>query len=149
MSTSHRPQLESRSGAKAAGYTSTSIEHARLIPGHKTIKYRDSVTESTRLESDDKTTGEGEKQKDRKIQSTLEGTYNTDTQEINKSLTRPSKEKHTKYSVNKPEPTKKGWRSSTTFSRNRKDNSKEKKEGYVNNITKSAYHQEFMRKITK
>lgn len=40
MTTSHRPQLEARSGAKAAAYTPTGIEHARLLPGHTTLKYR-------------------------------------------------------------------------------------------------------------
>ena len=40
MTTAHRPQLEARSGAKGAGYIPTSTEHARLIQGHKKIKYR-------------------------------------------------------------------------------------------------------------
>ena len=40
MTTAHRPQLEARSGAKGAGYVPTSTEHARLIQGHKKIKYR-------------------------------------------------------------------------------------------------------------
>ncbi|SCV04589.1 LAMI_0H17348g1_1 [Lachancea mirantina] len=39
MTTSHRPQLEARNGAKKDG-SSTSIRHARLLPGHLKIKYR-------------------------------------------------------------------------------------------------------------
>lgn len=44
MTTSHRPQLEARSGAKVSRYVPTSTEHARLLPGHTKIKYRDPVT---------------------------------------------------------------------------------------------------------
>lgn len=43
MTTSHRPQLEARSGAKVSRYVPTSTEHARLLPGHKKIKYRDQI----------------------------------------------------------------------------------------------------------
>lgn len=149
MSTSHRPQLESRSGAKAAGYTSTSIEHARLLPGHKTIKYRETVAKPVRSESNDKFIAEYEKPKGDNEKSPREDMSKIEKQETATSLTKLSKERQTKFSVNKPEPSKKGWRSGTAFSRNRNDKSKEKKEEYVNNLTKSAYHQDFMRKITK
>ncbi|AGO13704.1 AaceriAGL168Wp [[Ashbya] aceris (nom. inval.)] len=43
MTTSHRPQLEARSGAKsgvAGEYVPTGVEHARLLPGHRTVKRR-------------------------------------------------------------------------------------------------------------
>ncbi|CEP61407.1 U2-type spliceosomal complex subunit CWC15 LALA0_S03e02168g [Lachancea lanzarotensis] len=39
MTTSHRPQLEARNGAKGS-YVPTSIQHARLLPGHTKLKYR-------------------------------------------------------------------------------------------------------------
>ncbi|CCH62403.1 hypothetical protein TBLA_0H01150 [Henningerozyma blattae CBS 6284] len=38
MTTAHRPQLEARSGAK--NITPTNTQHARLLPGHKTLKKR-------------------------------------------------------------------------------------------------------------
>ena len=44
MTTSHRPQLEARSGAKVSRYVPTSTEHARLLPSHMRIKYRKAGT---------------------------------------------------------------------------------------------------------
>lgn len=149
MSTSHRPQLESRSGAKAAGYTSTSIEHSRSLPGHKTIKYRESEPDLIRSEDGDKITVADENPKQKKTEDTDKKVVETNEQDTTKSLAKTSKEQMAKYSVSKPVPQSKGWRSSTTFSRNKKDTSKGKKDEYVNNITKSSYHQDFMRKITK
>ncbi|KAG0664189.1 complexed with cef1p [Maudiozyma exigua] len=149
MSTSHRPQLESRSGAKAAGYTSTSIEHARSLPGHKTIKYRVTEPDVIRSEDEDKIMIADENQKHKNTEDTVKKVVETNEQDTTKSLIKISKEQRAKYSVSKPVPKNKGWRSSTTFSRNRNDKSKGEKDEYVNNITKSSYHQDFIRKITK
>ncbi|AET39294.1 U2-type spliceosomal complex subunit CWC15 Ecym_4227 [Eremothecium cymbalariae DBVPG len=43
MTTSHRPQLEARSGSRSHGnsqYVPTKLEHARLLPGHTKLKRR-------------------------------------------------------------------------------------------------------------
>ncbi|CAB4255669.1 similar to Saccharomyces cerevisiae YDR163W CWC15 Non-essential protein involved in pre-mRNA splicing, component of a complex containing Cef1p [Maudiozyma barnettii] len=169
MSTSHRPQLEARSGAKAAGYSSTSIEHARLQPGHKSLKYRDHIRDSIQSSSN--------KESDSTItvtNSSLNPNENRgmdlDTEEVNRDKN-SSKVKDNKKSLNqefkhlkdaqveggnnsgnsqsKPKinKIKKGWRSGTTFSRTKNDKNKKGKDDYVNNITKSTYHQDFMKKI--
>ncbi|SMN21074.1 similar to Saccharomyces cerevisiae YDR163W CWC15 Non-essential protein involved in pre-mRNA splicing, component of a complex containing Cef1p [Maudiozyma saulgeensis] len=163
MSTSHRPQLEARSGAKAAGYSSTSIEHARLQPGHKTLKYRQHIADEIPLSSNDKSNNTIVEES-RKVES-HNGSDNLG-KEIAKVITDKElllrefkhekgnhikKEKDFDSIQNNPQSNqiKKGWRSKTTFSRRKNGKNDEDKDGYVNNITKSTYHQDFMKKIVK
>ncbi|CUS24082.1 LAQU0S13e02872g1_1 [Lachancea quebecensis] len=53
MTTSHRPQLEARNGAKGS-YVPTSTQHARLLPGHTKLKYRKRKLTDSDLEEQDK-----------------------------------------------------------------------------------------------
>lgn len=51
MTTAHRPQLEARRGGKFQDYVPTSIEHARLLPGHKEMKERKPKSSTAKQES--------------------------------------------------------------------------------------------------
>ncbi|KAM3160912.1 Pre-mRNA-splicing factor CWC15 [Lachancea thermotolerans] len=53
MTTSHRPQIEARNGAKGS-YVPTSTQHARLLPGHTKLKYRKRKLAENDLEEQDK-----------------------------------------------------------------------------------------------
>ncbi|KAH3902000.1 U2-type spliceosomal complex subunit CWC15 SCDLUD_001788 [Saccharomycodes ludwigii] len=47
MTTSHKAQLEARNGAKNHNdLTATNIQHARLLPSHKKLKYRKHTSEN-------------------------------------------------------------------------------------------------------
>ena len=182
MTTSHRPQLEARSGAKAAGYTPTSTEHARLLPGHKTVKYRS----SNKVASTEKNYLDYEREKvnglkDKVIENNEEESEEEDIEEeeeeeeeeedddddelLQQELDRLKKKRfeeetlldreHEEEEVSEPKLKRKSWRQGTTFSRNRvskTSNSTVKQDTsktYINNITKSDYHQEFMKKFIR
>ncbi|EJS42331.1 cwc15p [Saccharomyces arboricola H-6] len=171
MTTSHRPQLEARSGAKAAAYTPTSIEHARLLPGHTTLKYRKS--------KQDVKSKEGFTQDERSGDEYIETTQLTDGKraavENGDDGENDPKEflqelpiiQETKL-ANQTEPqqneqteernsSKRSWRKSTAFGHHKvskrssiKDNgAKNPVSGYVNDMTKSEYHQQFLHKHIK
>ncbi|CCE61228.1 hypothetical protein TPHA_0A01450 [Tetrapisispora phaffii CBS 4417] len=186
MTTSHRPQLEARSGAKSAAYVPTSIQHASLLPGHLDIKYRNtkpfdkelrkSDTKESRDQFELENTERGDQEKvlkevdisenelgssedDLDDEETLEnelralkkdkvkGDDTSDTAKTSIDL----KDKNNDSDTKTP---KKSWRNSTTFNRNKgkvkksqHDQSASSK--YVNDLTKSDYHQEFLKKFIK
>lgn len=176
MTTSHRPQLEARSGAKAAAYTPTATEHARLLPGHKTIKYRvgRKKTDSESLQERDisvkykKTEDEGEQDRESVIDEGDDdhehnNVIGEDESENNNSLTTDETSEITKMNevahvlqvehsdVKKVK--KKNWRNNTTFSRRRK-HEEAGKDGsiisdYVNNMTSSEHHEKFLKKFVR
>lgn len=174
MTTSHRPQLEARSGAKAAGYTPTSTEHARLLPGHRSIKYRsrkrqrnylkgddtednkaeDDVDDENKNEDEDSDEEEEEEEDDRDaLLLQLEKLKESqDSTEVKKEDITDSEVLRTSSDIS-PEKDKKSWRRSTTFSRkriNKADKGKTKhKSEYINDITKSNYHQDFLHKFVR
>lgn len=214
MTTSHRPQLEARSGAKGSRYVPTSTEHARLLPGHKKIKYRDPITikgkdkakhnigkdindnigpivsEKNYLEN----TGLNDLKKvlsikDVDTQDTSDMSSNSssssdnysddedDEEEEMKQLQKelallkqkqlPKEKKEELYLEEDNKDVKmpisqfkrKSWRQGTTFSRDKtkiskrpnqsSTNDRNKSKNYINNITQSVYHQEFMKKFVK
>ncbi|CAL9731365.1 pre-mRNA-splicing factor Cwc15p [Monosporozyma unispora] len=168
MTTSHRPQLEARSGAKAAGYTPTSTEHARLLPGHKKVKYRspnkavtveknyleedNGLEQSKEVESHDEEEEDSENDsEDELLQQELDRLKNKRLEE--EKITNEEQED---VKISEHRMKKKSWRQGTTFSRNKvsKDSKqvlkkKDRTNNYTNNITQSDYHQEFMKKFIK
>ncbi|CAL9737136.1 pre-mRNA-splicing factor Cwc15p [Monosporozyma servazzii] len=178
MTTSHRPQLEARSGAKAAGYTPTSTEHARLLPGHKTVKYRSSnkvsSTEKNYLDYErekvnalkDKVTENNEEEgEEEEIEEEEEEEDDDDDELLQRELDRLKNKRleeeaflvreHEEEQVSEPKLKRKSWRQGTTFSRNKVSKTsnstvkQDKSKTYINNITKSDYHQEFMKKFIR
>lgn len=173
MTTSHRPQLEARSGAKAAGYTPTSTEHARLLPGHKTVKYRS----SGKVVNSEKNYLEDEKEKMEMLKGELsendeeeesekeEDDDDEDDELLQQELDRLKKKRLEEEALSnkdqedeklsEPKMKRKSWRQGTTFSRNKVSKTssqavkQDKSKNYINNITKSDYHQEFMKKFIK
>lgn len=181
MTTSHRPQLEARSGAKAAGYTPTETEHARLLPGHKKIKYRQQRGENKKVAREKdylgnngkvKTVTEDTKEREEDVSSEGEEWSDDDEellkQELERLKTKRLEEEQTSHvdevgqsleeKEEKPPVAKlmrKSWRQGTTFSRNKickkstHSETLQDVKNYTNNITKSDYHQEFMKKFIK
>ncbi|CCK68169.1 U2-type spliceosomal complex subunit CWC15 KNAG_0A05010 [Huiozyma naganishii CBS 8797] len=189
MTTSHRPQLEARSGAKAANYVPTSTEHARLLPGHKTVKYRSS--NRAKLESkskndprspkethsvsnsvdSDEESGDPEAEADGLLDEEEEDSEDEDSEDEKEQFRQElirlrqrqanitDNKQRTSTRINtdaegESDTKKAGWRSKTVFGR-KKSNSSNKKvtktenAGYVNNMTKSNYHQNFLDKYVK
>ena len=172
MTTSHRPQLEARSGAKAAAYTPTGIEHARLLPGHTTLKYR-KFKEEENLRANCA-------QEDRSNDKSLEeAVVNEEKQDVvgSGNLQETRSEKDQKDSLpellvtqkNKVEDkaelegneqlkggnsSRRSWRKGTAFGRHKvtketnikEHATKKSASGYINDMTKSEYHQEFLHK---
>lgn len=175
MTTSHRPQLEARSGAKTAGYTPTSTEHARLVTGHKKVKYRsgrlnknhpdDEETEKNYLE--DELLHTNDDQSNDLVEESEDESSDDEVmllQELNRLKQQRKETEEEAEEVNQnlkpvvtdqdePKKPKKSWRQGTTFSRNTTKKSENKvsksHHNYTNNITKSDYHQEFMKKFVK
>lgn len=217
MTTSHRPQLEARSGAKVSRYVPTSTEHARLLPSHMKIKYRNAGT----LRSKDNTNYNVDKDNDNSnIESVIqERNYLEDTElddlkkvlsvqneDINNISDKNSnsssheddqsadegeddeedemeqlqkeldlikqqrlkeKKKEEQYLKEDDKDVKipisqlkrKSWRQGTTFSRDKSKiskrsdqtstNDRNKNKNYINNITQSSYHKEFMKKFVR
>lgn len=192
MTTSHRPQLEARSGAKAAAYVPTSTQHASLLPGHKKLKYRKGrdeqessyesqkdyafgdeggesyqnmlvkqqvemdqerrQAEEDKEEVEDEEEYEGEEE-DSDDQEVLLQELNKIRRERMMRKVREEQNQHNSIDLARV-PTHRStsdWRN-TTFGRNRVSKqkpSKVKGEGYVNEMTKTAYHEDFMRRFVK
>lgn len=165
MSTSHRPQLEARSGAKAAGYTGTAIEHARKLPGHKSVKYRvQKVDKEMSGRSSDEKKGADDQDNTAESEGSDESEEEDETERLLLELeslqgkegdvkpAQTSDEKDTAAETTIPAKKKAGWRSGNTFSRGKvakSAGSEKKSEKYINNIIKSDYHQDFINKIVK
>lgn len=174
MTTSHRPQLEARSGAKAASYVPTSTQHARLLPGHKKLKYRKSKNVPGPLEEDqekgeaDEKEGDKEDEKEDEEESDDAGDDEEEEddqeallQELNnirqERMVKKVRDEQQQEQRNTTDLTRipaktstSGWRK-TTFGRNKvsKNKSDVTAPGYVNDMTKTAYHEEFIRRFTK
>lgn len=198
MTTSHRAQLEARSGAKSAAYVPTGTQHARLLPGHTKLKYRGSKqkgpVQPTESEAEDdqgsadrgivglevaNIVGEGEV-----VGDDLEEEGFTDgleeegsdedqealLQELNKirqerMVARLRKEQDEEVDgsnrnishVLPVAQAKAGWRSNTTFGRNRASRMPSNQsegvvkgsKGFSNDLSKSEYHQDFLRRFIK
>ncbi|CCD26976.1 U2-type spliceosomal complex subunit CWC15 NDAI_0J00840 [Naumovozyma dairenensis CBS 421] len=179
MTTSHRPQLEARNGGKSAAYTPTSIQHARLLPGHKTLKIRSNTKKKVDSSEQEKDYGIRSKvnedgfvdarnlyvenvknsgadgEKDGNTQTNL--TIESDGSRIGSTMLPPQDKKEEMINSTVPSgdvpagPVKvDAWRTKTTFSRKKVVKSTEnKKRTYVNNLTKSKYHQDFLHKFVK
>ncbi|QLQ82352.1 hypothetical protein HG537_0H01130 [Torulaspora globosa] len=175
MTTSHRPQLEARSGAKSAAYVPTGTQHARLVPGHTKLKLRNGKTGS-KAEIDDEQSSEvqagspGDGSANEPAEEEEDDEEEDDEQEaLLQELNRIRQERRAAESSQKDEPVVKveetvseltsvadngqNWRKSTTFGRNRvrKASSTQGSNGteYQNDLLKSKYHQEFMRRYVK
>lgn len=187
MTTSHRPQLEARNGAKNIEYIPTSTQHARLLPGHKEVKYRNTKkrvlnrkvesTPSEEAKKRIKITGAEECSKDEEIQATdssdeyeeeeeesedeealLEEWNKVKQERLDKKLREQRAEITAAQNEEVTKPQKLGgWRSNTVFGRKGtvnqsvsiSENNSNGKGKYVNNITQSEYHKEFIRKHVK
>lgn len=193
MTTSHRPQLEARNGAKNVEYVPTSTQHARLLPGHKEVKYRNRkrmVTDTLGKDTDTKKkrARKFEMEKDaaagvvneEEAEEELQGTNSSDEydeeedesedeeallEELNmvrqERMANKSEQQVLSSSKELPKQRKQGgWRSDSVFGRKSetkgKDTSssshtgsKNKTEKYVNDLTKSDYHKEFLRNFVK
>ncbi|CAI1828894.1 hypothetical protein SEUBUCD646_0B02850 [Saccharomyces eubayanus] len=172
MTTSHRPQLEARSGAKAAAYTPTSIEHARLLPGHTKLKYRkfkqdikckescsqgegssDGSVDERQINEDEQDDVEDEnlEESEDDQEDLLKELAKIQEAKLDKKIRLQQKEKI------EEQPSKRSWRQSTAFGRHKitkitnsnDDGAKNPLSGYVNDMTKSKYHQEFLHKNIK
>ncbi|CCF56883.1 hypothetical protein KAFR_0B05870 [Kazachstania africana CBS 2517] len=176
MTTSHRPQLEARSGAKSAGYTPTSIEHARLLPGHTTLKYRTSEKRNDGNKQHHVDVGTNENMRAEEITdlSAEEGEYNDaessdqdsdDDQEalrreLDQIRKRKSKQSKVKATAEVSETLtssvtsqRTGWRSKvlpTKKNVNKKvSNNNTKGKSYINDLSRSDYHKDFLNKFVK
>lgn len=180
MTTSHRPQLEARSGAKGASYVPTGTQHARLLPGHTRMKLRSKkascdkeigggdgaeVEQQARVESaDDEAIEEGEEEKESEEED------DDDQEALLQELNKIRQERMAAKSNHKgddavkiedglrqvlPMPSQeRSWRKSTTFGRNRVGKTASTKSSdsngeYKNDISRSKYHQDFMRRYVK
>ncbi|GCF00870.1 complexed with cef1p [Zygosaccharomyces mellis] len=174
MTTSHRPQLEARSGAKAASYVPTSTQHARLLPGHKTLKYRKNKNnqgpmryqplgtqevrqqEKDTIKDDDGRNDNDEEEDDddddEDDQEALLQELNNIRQKRMVEKIRNEQRQQSEMDLTRiPTPkTTSGWRK-TTFGRDRVSKRKQvdKAPEYVNDMTKTAYHEEFIRRFIK
>lgn len=173
MTTSHRPQLEARSGAKAASYVPTSTQHARLLPGHKKLKYRKSKDEQEVVkdgqawrkekkqimdedEEDESEEDEGEEEEEveeeeeEENQEALLQELNNIRQERMIEKIRNEQKERSEMELTRTPATTSGWRK-TTFGRNRVSKRKpdNKAPEYVNDMTKTAYHEGFIRRFIK
>ncbi|CAI4038039.1 hypothetical protein SMKI_04G3780 [Saccharomyces mikatae IFO 1815] len=172
MTTSHRPQLEARSGAKAAAYTPTGIEHARLLPGHTKLKYRKSKEEYKSKpasmqdgRSYDKCVKEAEvsKEEPNPVEKGFlkEARYDNDQRDSLQELpiVQEAKGENTlKLEQNEQAKertsSRRSWRKGTAFGHHKvtkgvdikDDVIKKPKAGYINDMTKSKYHHEFLHK---
>ncbi|EHN03087.1 Cwc15p [Saccharomyces cerevisiae x Saccharomyces kudriavzevii VIN7] len=172
MTTSHRPQLEARSGAKSAAYTPTSIEHARLLPGHTKLKFRKTKQDGKSKESSaqDERSGdeyseeaevdEGEQyaigKEDLKVKKS-ENDQNSSAQEL-PNIQDAQMENRIRLEQNgqakQQIPSRRSWRESAAFGHHKiskktkikEDSTKKPISGYVNDMTKSEYHHEFLHK---
>ncbi|GAV55281.1 hypothetical protein ZYGR_0AS06050 [Zygosaccharomyces rouxii] len=161
MTTSHRPQLEARSGAKAASYVPTSTQHARLLPSHKKLKYRKSKNEQEPVEDQQLETREerqveedaDDEEDDEDDQEALLQELNNIRQERMIERVRNEQRQQNEMDLTRiPTPkSTSGWRK-TTFGRNRVSKRKQDNNNppeYVNDMTKTSYHEEFIRRFIK
>lgn len=176
MTTSHRPQLEARNGGKN---TPSNIEHSRLLPSHTKVKYRNKqrdylqdrefsakVQDSVLIEDENSVeVTNGDENGDESIKSEENGVEEDEEdeedasedereflqQELDKIREAKAKTKPVEFSqVTQKESTKKtkkSWRQNTTFHGKKQSSSQEGK--YINNLSQSSYHQQFMNKFIK
>lgn len=142
MTTSHRPQLEARNGAKN---TPSNAEHARLLPSHRKVKYRKpqrdySLDAEFRGRLNGSATVEATQQTDKEDAVERE----SETQSMEKPP--PIPQNHTETKPTKK--VKKSWRQNTTFS-GKKQPSDLNSNKHINDMSKSSYHQQFMDKFIK
>lgn len=168
MTTSHRPQLEARSGAKGAAYVPTGTQHARLLPGHTKLKLRSKRPE-TEIQIDEiepkeePEDGESEENDNSENEGSDED-QEALLQELNKIRQERmmAKRKQELESILKkeddthslPPVAERSWRTNTTFGRKKVNKpagtqSGTAAKGYKNDITKSEYHQDFLRRFVK
>lgn len=168
MTTSHRPQLEARSGAKGAAYVPTGTQHARLLPGHTKLKLRSKRRESNsevdqikKIDEEDVSEAGGSEESE--VEDS-DGDQEALLQELNKIRRERmiAKKQQQLESVVKVEedastPTpqeKPNWRKSTVFGVNKvtKPSGTQNTAGpksYKNDITNSEYHQDFLRRYVR
>lgn len=168
MTTSHRPQLEARSGAKGASYVPTGTQHARLLPGHTKLKLRSRRRESTgEADGIGKQEDEGALEVEESEESQEEesdGEQEALLQELNKireerMARKKQQEVESQVKIEEdlstPVASEKGsWRRKTTFGRNKvsKPAGAQKPagaEGYRNDLASSEYHQDFLRRFVR
>lgn len=176
MTTSHRPQLEARSGAKGACYVPTGTQHARLLPGHTKLKLRNEKTGSKAdrelsdakdeepEEADDGSVDEPaeedeEDEEEDDDQEALLQELNKIRQERREAKIHETNEAKVKIEDGLSQLTSvpssgRSWHKSTTFGRNRvrKASNTQALDGrtdYQNDILKSKYHQDFMKRYVK
>lgn len=199
MTTSHRPQLEARSGGKSTSYVPTGTQHARLLPGHTKLKTRKGKHEEYQTSHKDQpnewhpkeqqeTRVEGvgaeeitlntfevaaeEGEEEEEEEEEMEESDNDEEallQELNKirqerMVIKVRKEQEVNDEVEcntftkiSPVPAPGGWRSNTTFGKNRVSKSSERQRNgtkpssveYINDLTNSEYHQDFLRRFVK
>lgn len=170
MTTSHRPQLEARSGAKAAAYTPTGIEHARLLPGHTKLKYR-KLKEEAEAKSD---SGIKERSNDKYLEEAVVEEQDVAEKEYLKENRSGNDKKDSMHNlpiiqearvenkinleqneqVKERNSSRRSWRKGTAFGRHKitkganikDDVTKKPLSGYINDMTKSEYHHEFLHK---
>ncbi|SCV05336.1 LANO_0H05248g1_1 [Lachancea nothofagi CBS 11611] len=206
MTTSHRPQLEARNGAKES-YVPTSIQHARLLPGHTKMKYRKrkldgiadasidgkrrkpqqpstitdnlrneasheleaSLREESGSEGDDdddddeeeedegKSDYEDEDEEEEDQEALLEELHKIRQERMVQKLKEEREKQEEEGELNTPVelPTvRKSWRSQTVLGREKSNKnteltSKDPKDDYTNDMTKSKFHHDFLRKYVR
>ncbi|QLL31944.1 hypothetical protein HG536_0C01110 [Torulaspora globosa] len=178
MTTSHRPQLEARSGAKGASYVPTGTQHARLLPGHTKLKLR-----NKKADRNAEVGGELSEAKTDEVDSSEDGSVNEPAEEAEEDEEEDDDQEALLQELNKIRQERRGakindkgepmvkiedglsqltpvpssgrsWRKSTTFGRNRvhkASNTQGADNGadYQNDLLKSKYHQDFMRRYVK
>lgn len=189
MTTSHRPQLEARSGAKSAKYVPTTTQHARLLPGHTKLKYRvtkekpanekfithnindiEIINDREELNTTNVNTVEDRDDSENDVESSDdEEALLLELNKIRKEkmLEKVRKEQEDEDSLEArvafsnfdssgtSQNAKKAWRTNTAFGRNKatKRGDQQKKDDknpeYINNLTNSKYHQDFLKKYIK
>ncbi|AEY98649.1 FAGL168Wp [Eremothecium gossypii FDAG1] len=180
MTTSHRPQLEARSGTKsgvAGEYVPTGVKHARLLPGHRTVKRRreggataedeerERAGAETRTvdcnEGTDELAGEGRSagSGDGDEASSAEDSSDADDEddvdnpeELRRELEalRASKTgAKTGAKTGEKGAGGGGWRAGAVFGRQKRRREQAEGRAYRNDVTQSEYHQDFLRRLTK
>ncbi|KAL3231618.1 Pre-mRNA-splicing factor CWC15 [Nakaseomyces bracarensis] len=162
MTTSHRPQLEARSGAKTQNYTPTATQHARLLPGHTKLKTRKRQATHSHDKQDNRTDGQDA------AQDAGQGDGHFTEQEDGR-IARPGdtrlalvgsaheishfgddlrikEEVKVKQEVDDIRPS---WTGGTAFSRKNRVSKKQKKKKFTNDTVQSEEHKQFLDKHVK
>ncbi|AMD18993.1 HBR092Wp [Eremothecium sinecaudum] len=184
MTTSHRPQLEARSGGKyAPEQVPTGAKHARLLPGHTKIKRRKVKpatsdasslvsgareiikTDKVDFDEENNSNNDRESSEDDEYDSTYSSSSD-DEEELREGLeairrARELNESHQKLaveasSVQEPKQVSavKSWRSNTVFGAQKKSNgdsqvTAENRLKYLNDLSRSEYHRDFMKRVSR